>query len=537
MFNSNFYPTPQNVIEAMVADIDLYGKNVLEPSAGRGDIVDYAKKHGANVIACELNSDLAMIVASKCRLIGKDFLQVTAEEVSHINLVLMNPPFDADERHILHAYDIAPEGCRIVALSNTQTLKNSYTKSRDKLNKLIKDFGYSQDLGSAFSNADRQTDVQVSMINIFKPRTTEDTEFEGFFDMNDTGEEDAESGIMPFNEIRDIVNRYVGAVKVFNKVEEANKEISNLINPINASSRVQFGAFHADTRHGQLSPINRDEFKKELQKSAWRTVFNRLNMDKYITSKIKQDLNSFIEKQSNVPFTMGNIHRMLQLLVGTHADRMNQVLVQAFERICSFADSNNTAGEGWKTNSSYKVNRRFIHPYICEYDSRWPKQYVDVKYERGDTMDDIVKALCLLTGESFDNHIPLRNFFHSPYHLRRDSDGKLMGGCKYLFTDLQGWNGAESMQASLAKKGIKVTIEKTEREWGKWHDWGFFRVRGYMKGTMHFEFKDEKVWELFNRKVAEIKGWRLPEQTDNKKKGNERTKKAGVDIYSSTLFN
>ncbi|MDR2888097.1 MAG: DUF4942 domain-containing protein [Bacteroidales bacterium] len=43
-------------------------------------------------------------------------------------------------------------------------------------------------------------------------------------------------------------------------------------------------------------------------------------------------------------------------------------------------------------------------------------------------------------------------------------------------------------------------------EWGQWYEWGFFRIRGYKKGTMHFEFTDENVWELFNRRVAETKG-------------------------------
>ena len=38
---------------------------------------------------------------------------------------------------------------------------------------------------------------------------------------------------------------------------------------------------------------------------------------------------------------------------------------------------------------------------------------------------------------------------------------------------------------------------------------GFFRIRGYKKGTMHFEFLDEDVWNKFNYEVARIKGWQL----------------------------
>jgi hypothetical protein len=34
MFNNDFYPTPKEVIETMLQGLDLYGKNVLDPSAG-----------------------------------------------------------------------------------------------------------------------------------------------------------------------------------------------------------------------------------------------------------------------------------------------------------------------------------------------------------------------------------------------------------------------------------------------------------------------------------------------------------------------
>ena len=47
---------------------------------------------------------------------------------------------------------------------------------------------------------------------------------------------------------------------------------------------------------------------------------------------------------------------------------------------------------------------------------------------------------------------------------------------------------------------------------------GFFRIRGYKKGTMHFEFIDEDVWAKFNQAVANVKGWQLPQNVRAKKK-------------------
>lgn len=508
MFNGDFYPSPVEVIEQMTFGLDLYGKNILEPSAGKGNIIDYCKEQGAKVYACEINPDLAIIAAKKAnKFIKNDFLDVTSGEISHIDIILMNPPFSADEKHVIHAYNIAPEGCTIVSIVNSNTLRNNYTTSREVLSRLIKDYGKSQNIGSAFSDSERKTDVEVSIVTIYKPRTTKDTEFDGFFDMNNEGESDGiESGLMTFNEIRDTVNRYIGAVKMFDSVIQSASEINKLISPINSFANISFGAFMEDRdRRHELREISRTTFKKELQKSAWREVFGKLKLEKYLTQKVKEDLNKFIESQENVPFTMGNIYRMMQLIIGTHQSRMNQILCLAFDTICEFSNENNTYGEGWKTNANFLVKQRFIHPHICEYDTRWPSENLKVHYRYADKMDDIIKALCLITGENYEDHIDLRNYFDYPYHLQR-KDGTLLGSNKYCY---QTRERAQFAANQMLKEGIEVSVYQVGKEWGKWHDWGFFRVRGYKKGTMHFEFKDENVWALFNQKVAEIRGWKV----------------------------
>lgn len=82
------------------------------------------------------------------------------------------------------------------------------------------------------------------------------------------------------------------------------------------------------------------------------------------------------------------------------------------------------------------------------------------------------------------------------------------------------------------KKGLNAELEhQPPIPWGQWTEWTFFRIKGFKKGTMHFEFLDDKLWEKFNRLAAEAKGWRLPKQTDRKTKGTERTKEKGVEIF------
>ena len=503
-FGNEFYPTPKAVIERMTAGLDLFGKTVLEPSAGSGSIIDYVKNLGANVLCCELHPELQMIAAKKGQFLKPNFFDVTREEISHIDCIIMNPPFSNADKHIKHAWEIAPDGCQIVALCNAETIKNRWSTSRTVLGETIEKNGSWENLGDVFSTADRTTDVDIALVKMFKPKTG-DSEFEDyFFDMNDEQEQSVDgSGIMRHNDIREIVNRYVAAVKMFDSVMEASNSINSLIEPISNGLGIAFGAYRKYSRNGAQinTDITRDLFKKELQKSAWKSVFDKMNMHKYVTTGVMADINKFVEQQQNVPFTMTNIFRMLEIIFGTHSGRMDKVLVEAFDYICSLSADNSEAGEKWKTNSNYKINKRFIRNYMCEYDSRWPSGCVSTRYSSGEKIDDIIKALCHLTGKNYDEVMNVE--FTNSY------------GRKETYTNTLG-----------------NFFRHKEWPWGEWVQWNeFFKVRGYKKGTMHFEFVDESVWMEFNTRVAKIKGWQLPKKTDKKSKGTERTRKAGLEVF------
>ncbi len=229
MFNKDFFPTPLEVIEQMTDGETLQGKVILEPSGGKGDIVDYLINAGAkNVIACENNEDLKKILTTKCSIIESDFLNLTSDRISHIDMIIMNPPFSADERHILHAYNIAPAGCKIIALCNTSTLENTYTNSRKELKSIIEQCGNWKNLGDCFSEAERKTGVNVGLIKIQKAGASYNTEFEGFF-MDEDPEEQQENGIMSYNVVRDLVNRYVAAVKLYDQQLNTGQQMNSLL--------------------------------------------------------------------------------------------------------------------------------------------------------------------------------------------------------------------------------------------------------------------------------------------------------------------
>ena len=484
IFERDFYPTPEEVIVQMLVMSDINNKVILEPSAGSGNIVTFLQNNGAKeVIACEKNNKLRSIVEKKCAVIADDFLTVTSDMVSHIDMIAMNPPFSREEDHILHAYEIAPQGCEIISLCNSSMLDKAYYRNekRKKIKELIELYGDKERLGCVFSTSERKTDVDVSVIRLYKPKADEAEWQEYFFDTEDDAPEAQANGLITYDFVRDCVNRYVGAVQMFDEVMEASKKINALTKSI-GGEYIRFGA-SVKYNDGLSTTITKDQYNKALQKRAWQWLFGKFNMNKYITRQVNENINAFVEKQQNIPFTMKNIYRMVDMIVGTHEDRMKQVLIECFDLICSFSAENSTAGEKWKTNSDYKINKRFIVPYIC--DSRWSPYKVSLSFSSNrQDVDDIIKVLCYLTGKNYDDQVALDTF---------------------VYNNNMSWGSWYEMgRYEKQEDGSSEYIQ------------GFFRIRGYKKGTMHFEFLDEDIWHKFNYEVAKVKGWQLPKERKKK---------------------
>ena len=463
MFGIEFYPTPEDVINVMLDACPVNGKIVLEPSAGKGNIVTKLLEYGATeVLACEIDPKLRAILGTTgARVIGNDFLTIQAETISHIDCIYMNPPFSNAIEHISHAFTIAPEGCTVVALFNHDNLKGSY-RSTSAFKTLVDLHGYIVNLGDCFSSAERKTDVIVGMAVLRKPASSYEQEFEGFFTEEDT-EEQQYSGIMPYNLVRDIVNRYVNAVKLYDKQLELAVQMNQLT-----------GGFFQQSASLSLSvdkvPTSRATYKKELQKSAWDWIFKKMDMQKFMTSKLKADLNKFVETQTQIPFTMRNIYKMLEVVIGTHGSRMDSAIVDVADSLTRHCHENRYNVEGWKSNSHYLINKLFIMPYVSEmtYGGN-----VSIRYQADDRLLDFIKALNYITG----SNEPI-TYLAEVYYP-----------------------------------------EGNKKAWGTWLPYTkYFEVRVYKKGTAHIRFASEDVWGKCNQALAKALGYPLPESMTKKKK-------------------
>ena len=459
MFDKEFYPTPLLVLEMM--QINCFDKVVLEPSAGKGDIVDYLYSNGAKkVLGVEKNVDLQKILSTKCNVIGEDFFNITSQDISHINMIVMNPPFSNADKHIEHAYHIAPEGCEIISLCNYETVSKDYRYT--ELSKMIKNYGSSESLGSCFDTAERKTNVEIGLIKLFKPVVSEQADFSGFFmDEDDEAHTDSGDGIVQFDEVRALVQRYVGAMKIFDTIKQSVSELEY------TTKALGLGNFEVNVGY-KNNVTTKEDFSKHLKKVSWNHIINKTGIRKFTTSLMMDQINKFVETQENIPFTMRNIYHMLDMIVQTRQEQFNMALIASVDKFTEHVKENRFGVEGWHTNEGHMLNRKIIIPYLFQ--RGWSNaSHVEVDYSSRyrNKLNDLVKVLCSLLGKKYSDMGDI-------YQFKVD-------GSRHLST-------------------------------GVWYDWGIFEFKAFYKGTMHIKFKSKDDWYRLNRAYGELKGFTLPEK-------------------------
>ena len=77
--------------------------------------------------------------------------------------------------------------------------------------------------------------------------------------------------------------------------------------------------------------------------------------------------------------------------------------------------------EGWKSNDCWRINKRVIIPNCAEergYDN-W-----GFSYHKDSEVDDIDRALCLVTGKNFDNILTVVKSVRGAYHSEKETQSE-----------------------------------------------------------------------------------------------------------------
>lgn len=480
-----FYPTPATLVFQMIEaafgkfPINLEGKTILDPSAGKGHILDHCKEYRGKTLAVEIDGDFQTILRKKHKVVGSDWLTFTGRHA--VDAILMNPPFNRGIDHLMKAIQWLPNG-KIVCLLNNADVKNQDTTKRQLLAQVIKDRGYSKCLGSPFSAALRQTDVEVAMVVIENKSESLNFDFSGMktaggpemnFAATDEGME-----LSNANYLESVVRSFDKSTMAAYKLAQAIHEFQLYANPFftdvsYGNSRLKSMIKDAlDNARGADNDFYKDFYNmlvSDTRSRAWGFVFEKTKLRDYMTKGLLDGFDAFQKEQSDFEFSVENISSLLSMMVENRGEIIDKALEDVFDMFCRYGDKNKVHIEGWKTNSAYKVNRTVILPF-----ANYGYSGLELRYGYGwdgrQLLGDVDKVLCYLSGKKFDEISTIVEALQDQF--------KRIYKCE--------------------SKDYKAESE-------------FFSMTFYKKGTIHMTFKDETLWRQFNMRAAEIKGWSLPE--------------------------
>lgn len=498
-----FYPTPPSVAEKMLEGVDWHMiQTILEPSAGKGDLIlaaarakhktDRWSRETIDVDAVEIDPYLREICkynfseekakeywkpyreldnmrydartpeqnAEKERLkeeakivesvglhiVHDDFLAY--HTYKHYDLILMNPPFENGDLHLLHALDMQKDGGMVVCLLNAETILNPYTNSRKLLKQKLAEVGAEISfMEDAFStDAERKARVDVAVIKANIPAAVhESTLFERMQKaVDDEHMPDAElNALVPADYIEQAICRYKAEVAA---TMALIKEY-NALKPYITQSFSEEGYRSKDpilalVVEGDSSTrfLDIGKYMRCVRLKYWKALFENEQFIGRLTTNLRKQFYEQVSRMANYDFSAFNIKQVLVEMNASMQQGLKDTIMDLFEKLtvehswypeCA---NNRHYYNGWKTNKAHKVGKKSIIPANGLYSSySWDKDKGFDVYRAVGVLSDIEKAFDYLDGGHFTgSRHDLQSFLKYASERRQSRNIE----CTYFLVDI-----------------------------------------------------------------------------------------------------
>lgn len=484
--NKDFYPTPKTLAYKMFDKIpskDLIKiKYILEPSAGKGDLINYYKTYFieeenylfskwdgiecnfkkvdeyVNFEAIEIDSNLRSVLrGNNINLVYDDFLNYNPSR--YYDLILANFPFSNGCEHLLKAINIQERmGGRIVCLINAETIKNPYSNNRILLKQLLDKYNADIEfLQNEFAQAERKTNVEIALIYIDIPMKDDKTIFEKNFKKDNVDnvyeEYDFRSLVPKMNKLEKLVFEYNIQKDSICELFKEQSRLNNLFKGMNLDNRV--GICSLDNSNHKLIDVN--DFINELNYEYWSNRFiDETNLRSRLPSSLRESFNKNLQQQKNIAFTLDNLKYFYEKLISEIPTSYNETVSKIFDKLTVESEYSESAWcknihyfNGWKTNKAYKINGKSII-YHHHNDGYF--------YRLDDTLSDLLIIFENIAGEK-DEYMRSKEFISA----------------------------------------IKNCEKKIETK--------FFVFDSYKKNTLHITYKSKQYLDIFNIMACKGKMW------------------------------
>lgn len=568
----NFYPTPLELGKRLLEGIELRKiHTILEPSAGKGNLLtamcymmkqqkeEFYAEHFFRGYRCNLEIDLVEIDPSlrgmlretfidtdyyqlmrdlekideptdaeaerkdyfrmmddfkdnsHVKFVEEDFLRY--QPFTHYDLIVMNPPFDAGDSHLMHAIKMQERfGGMIRCILNAETLRNPYSNQRKALAKKLSDLNAEIEfVEDAFTDAERKTNVEIAIIKIdIPPKEEKSRIYEHFKEAEmHTEHQHTPKDVISTNPIEAILAQYrVEVNSGIALIEEYNAMKPYILNTLDTSRKYASPILELTCNTSGCS-IN--DYVKRVRQKYWNALFRNNEIFGHLTSNLYDELYSIINKMDEYEFSLYNIQLLISQMNAKLADGIVEAILKLFDELTvkfnwrndPTYDDNIHYFNGWASNKAHKINRKVILPCNGIFpDPKWYKHFIDTRYAYS-FLSDIEKALNYLDGN-----------MTLPVNL------------EYVLDVANNNHSAKNIHCK------------------------FFDVTFYKKGTAHITFTNLELLDRFNIFCCRGKNWLPPaygkkpyQQMDVEEKSvidsfhGDGTEGSGETEYEKVLLN
>lgn len=493
----DFYPTPKPLLEKLLEGLSqgrLSSMDILEPSAGKGDIVDFLmqrdvdydddyyrySRHGKPRVDCiEINADLQHVLRGKgYRVIFDDFL--TFETRKPYDLIVANFPFSAGEYHLEKALRMLREhGGMLRCLVNAETLKNPCNNLRRMLLKVLEKFGAEIEyLQGEFQSAERKTLVEVASIKV----QIEAADYASLLldTMKKAEAEEADkipaSAVVEGGFIKGLISHFkveseglVRFIKEFEAIEpyilsrHQRPDKDTYARPLlKLEIECEDGYYRGDSLKDRINA-----YLQGVREKYWELLIYNPEFAAQYTSNIQAALHAKLKELRGFDFNLFNIQALQIELASQIAEGAESAILALFDKMSAqhswYPETKNNTHyfDGWATTKAHFVNKKVIIP-------TWGlragiSEAQRLNWETPRELMDIVRVFNYLADDKIDIE-PL----------------------------------------------VTGAVNRAERWQSFDMDLHFVRVKFFKKGTMHLWFQDLDLLQKFNIFGSQRKGWLPP---------------------------
>lgn len=516
--NNEFYPTPKALVKKMVEGVQWeMVKTILEPSAGKGDILDSLaeveleqrsykgrigelelytwkeklfKLYDIDIDCVEIDENLQHILKGKgYRVVHDDFL--TFQTFKKYDLIIMNPPFSCGDKHLAKALQMQKDGGSIICLLNAETIKNPYSNLRKELVQMLEK--YSADIEyveNSFSGAERKTDVEIAIVKLTIPEKKQESDiYNQTYSRMKKAAEYAERNTDTGTDV--MIGDYIKAI-----ISQFNIEVASGIELIRQFWALQphiltdfkegtSASILTLTLNGKYDSVSINSYVKRVRLKYWNALFSNKKFTGNFTSNLITEYQNLVNGLQDYDFSEHNIRVIMNDMSRKMNRSIEDAIMEMFDRLSAqhswYKESakNIHYYNGWASNKAHKVNKKVILPCYNVFNS-WNGRFNT--YHAMDTLRDIEKIF-----DFFDGNIT--SYVDMSEVLCAAQDNPKNIECKY------------------------------------------FTVTFYKKGTVHITFKNLDLLEKFNIYAAKNRRWLPPDYGKKQYKNMTQEEQAVVDEF------